>query len=46
MDGEPVHLWRVETVEFGGDGASTTYRCDLCDVVLVVPPGGTHPDVC
>lgn len=37
-------MWRlVEAVLDRDRGAMTVYVCDLCEAVLMVPPGGIHP---
>jgi hypothetical protein len=37
-------MWRlVGAVLDEESGAVTEYRCELCDAVLLVPPGGVHP---
>lgn len=42
--GCPEHLYRLKAVDFRPDsGAWSEYVCVRCDVPLLVPPGGTHP---
>jgi hypothetical protein len=37
-------MWRmVEAVLDPDAGALTLYRCELCEALLPVPPGGVHP---
>lgn len=38
------HLHRLDSVEFRADGSWTEYRCERCDAVVLVPPGGSHPE--
>ena len=35
--------WRLVEVALGGDDAGSIYQCELCDEVLVIPPGGVQP---
>lgn len=37
------HVWRLVDVAFERDGSHTTYKCQRCDGLLPVPPGGVHP---
>lgn len=38
------HVWRLDEVAFAGDGSWSTYRCERCPGVLMVEPGGVHPE--
>jgi hypothetical protein len=37
------HMWRLVEVRLSGEDAGSTYRCELCDEVLVVPLGEMPP---
>jgi hypothetical protein len=38
-------MWRfTAAVVDEEEGAVTEYVCDLCGALLLVPPGGTHPE--
>lgn len=38
------HLWRFAAVDVRPDGSWSEYRCERCDGVLLVEPGGVHPE--
>jgi hypothetical protein len=39
-------MWRLVEAVLDRDrgGAVTVYECELCDGLLIVPPGGFHPE--
>jgi hypothetical protein len=38
-------LWRLAGAVVDPEtGALTWYRCEMCDTLLAVPPGGVHPE--
>lgn len=44
-DGGCPGMWRLVGATVNPDtGAVTEYVCELCEGLLVVPPGGTHPE--
>lgn len=36
------HVWLLVEVTFA-EGSHSEYVCTRCDVLLLVPPGGVHP---
>lgn len=38
------HVWRLDEVAFLDDGSWSKYQCGRCDGLLMVGPGGDHPE--
>lgn len=42
-DQDCPHMWRLAVVTLDTEGGHAEYRCELCDGLVIVPPGGAHP---
>jgi hypothetical protein len=38
------HMWRLAVVTLDHGGGHAEYVCELTGCVLLVPPGGVHPE--